>query len=75
MPDEAVLKYACSDNRCLLTLNRKHFIRLHGEEPEHCGIVVCSFDPDFIGLARRIDYAIKSQEELIGQLIRVNRPT
>ena len=29
VPDEAVLAFACADSRVLLTLNRKHFIRLH----------------------------------------------
>lgn len=39
--------YLRSDNRILLTLNRKHFIRLHNDHPAHAGIIVCTFDPDF----------------------------
>lgn len=74
VPDETVLAFACVDGRGLLTLNRKHFIRLHNEQPHHAGIVVCTFDPDFVGQARRIHKAIKSQAQLPGQLIRVNRP-
>ena len=27
--DEAVLAFACDEHRALLTLNRKHFVRLH----------------------------------------------
>jgi hypothetical protein len=73
-PDEAVLEFACSEKRVLVTLNRKHFIRLHGEKPNHFGIIICSFDPDFEGLAHRIDQAISSEKDLIGKLIRVNRP-
>jgi hypothetical protein len=73
-PDEAVLEFACSEKRALVTLNRKHFIRLHALKPDHFGIIVCSFDPDFEGFARRIDKIIQEQKELAGQLIRVNRP-
>ena len=74
LSDEAVLKYAIEEGRALLTLNRKHFIRLHKEQPDHAGIIVCSFDPDFVGQAHRIYTAIESQSQLAGQLIRVNRP-
>ena len=74
VPDEAVLAFARADGRALLTLNRKHFIRLHNEQPHHAGIIVCTFDPDFVGQAHRIHEAIESQAQLPGQLIRVNRP-
>jgi hypothetical protein len=72
--DEAVLEYACSQGRVLLTLNRKHFIRLHKNKPEHNGIIVCTYDPDFIRLAQRIHSALETQDTHSGQLIRVNRP-
>jgi hypothetical protein len=39
IPDEAVLAYAISGNRAVLTINRKHFIGLHKRMPAHCGIV------------------------------------
>jgi hypothetical protein len=72
--DEAVLAYACAQSRALLTLNRKHFVRLHGTHPDHEGIIVCSFDPDFSGQAGRIHTAIETAEGLQGKLLRVNRP-
>ena len=72
--DEEVLTFATADRRAVLTLNRRHFIRLHSEQPHHAGILVCTFDPDFTGQAGRIHAAIESQGELSGQLIRVNRP-
>jgi len=72
--DEAVLEFACADERALLTLNRKHFIRLHQIRPDHKGIIVCTFDPDFVGQAGRIHAAIKSESPMMGKLIRVNRP-
>jgi predicted nuclease of predicted toxin-antitoxin system len=73
--DEAVLSFAIEEKRAVLTLNRKHFIRLHKKQPRHAGIIVCTFDPDFIDQAHRIHAAIKSQTPLSGQLIRVNRPS
>jgi hypothetical protein len=36
-PDEDVLEFAIQDDRVLLTLNRKHFIRLHKLRPRSCG--------------------------------------
>ncbi|MDZ7291046.1 MAG: DUF5615 family PIN-like protein [candidate division KSB1 bacterium] len=72
--DEEVLAFARADNRAILTLNRKHFIRLHNEQPDHPGIIVCNFDPDFAGLAARIHSLIHEQASLAGQLVRVNRP-
>jgi len=73
VPDDKVLEFATTENRALLTLNRRHFIRLHRERPQHAGIVVCTVDPDFAGQADRIHKAIRGQDSLRGQLIRVNR--
>ena len=73
VPDEEVLAFASADSRAVLTLNRKHFIHLHRVHPNHAGIIVCTFDPDFVGQARRIHTAIESQAQLSGQLVRVNR--
>jgi Domain of unknown function (DUF5615) len=73
-PDEDVLEFATQDDRALLTLNRKHFIRLHNIPLEHAGIIVCTFDRDFAGQAQRIDQAIAEIVNMHGQLIRINRP-
>lgn len=74
IPDEEVLDFAAKKERVLLTLNRKHFVRLHGERAEHAGIVVCTFDPDFEQQAERIHQTLESRQTLAGQLLRVNRP-
>lgn len=74
IPDEEVLAFATHEDRTLLTMNRKHFIRLHALTPDHHGIVVCTFDPDFTRQAQRIHAAVTEQPNLSGQLIRVNRP-
>ncbi|MBE7549649.1 MAG: DUF5615 family PIN-like protein [Anaerolineales bacterium] len=72
--DEAVLNFAAERGRAVLTINRKHFIRLHHAQLHHAGIIVCTFDPDFAGQARRIHAALEMQSQLSGQLIRINRP-
>jgi hypothetical protein len=74
-PDEDVLQLATADDRAVLTLNRKHFIRLHHHQPNHAGIVVCTVDPDFPGQADRIYAALGAAGDLRDQLIRVNRPS
>jgi len=74
VPDEAVLQFAIADSRAVLTFNRRHFIKLHWRNPNHLGIVVCSYDPDFDALAQRIADAISEAGNLEKQLLRVNRP-
>jgi len=73
LSDEAVLSFAVSEKRAVLTLNRKHFIKLHKMKPQHAGIIICSFDIDFIGQAHRIHAAVELNMPLSDKLIRVNR--
>lgn len=73
-PDEGVLALAISDNRAVLTINRKDFRNLHRETSDHKEIIICTADLDFIGQAQRIYDAIEAVDSLDGQLIRVNRP-
>ena len=74
IPDDDVLAFATLHQRILVTLNRKHFIRLHREQLGHEGIVVCTFDLDYTGLAQRIHTAIIAESDMTGKLLRVNRP-
>jgi hypothetical protein len=74
LTDQQVLAFAIAQGRALVTFNRKHFIHLHNANPNHEGIIVCSFDSDFKGQAERIHAAIESKEGLSGELIRINRP-
>jgi predicted nuclease of predicted toxin-antitoxin system len=48
-PDLEILDFAISQDRAVLTLNRRHFIRLHDQVPDHKGIIVCMTDTDFSG--------------------------
>ncbi|HEX2610025.1 MAG TPA: DUF5615 family PIN-like protein [Gemmatimonadales bacterium] len=74
MPDDQVLAFCIQEGRILVTLNRRHFIRLHGQVPEHPGIVVCSFDPDFRALAQRIHETLTAHDSMHGRLVRIHRP-
>lgn len=72
--DDDVLRFASENERVLVTLNRKHFINLHRETQNHKGIVVCTYDPDFEALAKRIHDVVEKQEQMTGILLRVQRP-
>ena len=74
IPDEAVVAFATADDRAALTLNRNHFVRLHKQSTNHSGLIVCTFDADFIAQAARIDTAVRDLPQLNGRLIRINRP-
>ena len=74
MPDDEVLAFAIAEKRVLLTINRKHFIRLHRQKSSHSGVIVCTFDLDFAALAQRIHAALEAQSDMNGQLLRINRP-
>ena len=73
-PDRELLKFATENKRAVLTFNRKHFIALHKESPDHEGIIVCTFDLDFRGLAQRIHEQISTEIPIPGKLIKVNQP-
>ena len=74
IPDEEVLAFASSESRIVLTLNRRHFIRLHQTAPDHSGMIVCTYDPDFEALANRIHVELETHSDWHGRLIRINRP-
>ncbi|KAF0170126.1 MAG: hypothetical protein FD161_4772 [Limisphaerales bacterium] len=73
-PDDEVLAYATSHHRILLTVNRLHFLRLHQRTPAHSGIVACTEDVDFTGLARRIHDALATVPSVTGQFLRIYKP-
>ncbi|NEP56271.1 MAG: hypothetical protein F6K31_04510 [Symploca sp. SIO2G7] len=72
--DPEVLAFAISQNRAVLTQNRRDFIRLHLQQQNHNGIIVCTNNRDVEALATQINDAIPNEEDLTGRLIRVNRP-
>ena len=72
--DTEVLAFATENNRALLTINRRDFIRLHEQKVNHAGIIACTQDHDADGQAKRIHESIRANEPLAGKLIRINRP-
>ena len=74
VPDDEVLAFARTRQRAVLTLNRRDFINLHKTQPHHFGIIVCTYDADFVAQAQRIHEVIESQPSLNSELMRVNRP-
>jgi hypothetical protein len=71
--DDAVLRHAIEMDRCVLTINRRDFIRLHRAIPEHRGIIICTENRDYAAFAERVDRAIRDAPTLVNQLIRVVR--
>ncbi len=74
IPDEDVLKFSSAQNRILLTLNRRDFIKLHFKNNQHSGIIVCTSDANFNALAQRIHTVlIENTENFEENLLRVNK--
>jgi hypothetical protein len=71
--DESVLKRSTKLERILLTINRLDFKRLHNSDSNHSGIVICTFDPDFVNQASRIDEVCQNSEKVEGTLLRTYR--
>ena len=74
LPDSDVLRFAVAQDREVVTINRRDFIRLHQQNTQHAGIIVCSEDADFSGQGQRIHDVLTDEPQLAGRLIRVNRP-
>lgn len=74
IPDEAVLAFAIAHQRALLTLNRRHFLRIAQVHPQHFGLIICTFDADFGRQANAIHASINASASLRDQIIRINRP-
>ena len=71
--DAEVLTFALSQNRAVLTMDRRDFVRLHRKGVVHAGIVVCTYDNDFVSLARRTHDTVAAVTHWPGSLIRVNK--
>ena len=74
VPDPEVLAFASAENRILLSHNRRHFLDLHRRRgAAHMGMVLCTFDRDFLALAQRIHAAVASTDDMRDQVVRINR--
>jgi len=68
-----VLAFARSQQRAVITENRRDFVKLHQRMPDHVDIVVCSKNLDWDNYAVRIRTVLESYESLTGQLIRITK--
>jgi predicted nuclease of predicted toxin-antitoxin system len=74
IPDDDVLAFSTTQNRILLTLNRRDFIKLHFQNSQHSGIIVCTTDANFDALAQRIqNVLLENTGNFEGILLRVNK--
>jgi predicted nuclease of predicted toxin-antitoxin system len=73
IPDAEVLAFAAQAERILLTINRRDFIELHKELPNHAGIIVCTQNVDLQEQAKQIDKAVQETGSVAGKLVRINR--
>lgn len=72
--DEEVLKFARSEGRVVITLNREDFISLHREGIEHSGIIICKEDRDYLGQAQKLhELILNDRPSLDGRLIRIKK--
>jgi predicted nuclease of predicted toxin-antitoxin system len=69
IPDEEVLTFAITENRAVLTINRKDFMRLHRLNPIHSGIVVCTKNDDFENFAHCIHRVLLPYQENTANLL------
>lgn len=73
IPDEQVLQFAVSQDRAVITQNRRDFVKLHNQSSAHAGIVVCSKNLDWDAYTTQIHRALSGQDNIAGQLLRVTR--
>lgn len=72
IPDDEVLRFAVSQNRIFLTINRRDFIRLHNQNPIHTGILACTQNADFKAFALNIhNELLKNEGNLSNQLLKI----
>jgi predicted nuclease of predicted toxin-antitoxin system len=72
IPDDEVLRFAVSQNRILLTINRRDFILLHNQNPIHAGILACTQNADFEKFALNIHKELlKNEGNLENQLLKI----
>lgn len=73
--DPEVLQDAISFNRAVLTMNRRDFIRLHRQTPNHKGIIICRSNTNWKKIAHAIHNHLIQFQSIDGELIRVKTPS
>lgn len=73
IPDDQVLSFATACKRAVITQNRRDFVKLHQQYPNHSGIVVCSKNLDWDSFTTAICQALENCEAIAGKLVRVTK--
>jgi hypothetical protein len=71
--DAAVLRLAREHRLALLTGNESDFVRLHGEQPGHYGILIVENEVDVSVQSKRVDAALKEAGDVRGRLVWLTR--
>jgi len=74
IPDDKVLEIATELERVLITFNRRDFIRLHRQDDNHAGIIVCTQNRDIEVLISQIELILRSETSFKKKLFRVYKP-
>lgn len=73
IPDDQVLSFATACERAVITQNRRDFVKLHQQYPNHSGIVVCSKNLDWDSFTTAICQTLENCEVTAGKLVRVTK--
>ena len=74
--DEDVVAFATAQNRIVLTINCRDFVKIHRQSYQHAGIIACTEDLKFEALAVRIHEAVSVHEGAFDNtLLRIYKPT
>ena len=55
----------CNNYGRVVTFDRRDYYRLHQNNPNHAGIIACTYDADSHALAARIDNGIRSENVIL----------
>ena len=74
IPDKAVLHYATTIARCIVTFDRGDFLALHRASHDHFGIVVCREERDYLAQVQVLhDYLQNEGQDLRNRLLRLQK--
>ncbi len=74
IPDDAVLRYATINHRCVLTFNRGDFLKLHRSQVAHGGIIACREERDYSVQVQILhEYLEAGNQNLENRLLRLQK--
>lgn len=71
--DAKVLSFAISLKRAVITFD-KDFFKLHRDNPNHHGIILCTENRNYLQLAQIIHIKLSEASQIEKQLIRITKP-